>query len=161
MAGTPTTGETDNTQFMLGWGLFLIFYTHRVLPSFLLIPSSPSWMPDIAAVMPSAPLISPIVSQRGAVTTQPPTIAASASHPHHHVARYCCKSSLEPVDVKICGELIVDIIYGPVTLPLDPLNLTFDHHNPRSLQDVPCRSLSNSHLVVYEVADKGSVRAAS
>ena len=88
-------------------GAFFSFFTHTdsFLPSFLLLPSSPSWMPDIAAVMPSAPLISPIVSQRGAVTTQPPTIAASASHPHHHVARYCYKSSLEPVDVNICGEV--------------------------------------------------------
>ena len=58
-------------------------------------------------------------------------------------------------------KLIVDIIYGHDTLPLDPYDLPFDHHNPRSLQDAPCRSLSNSHLVVYEVAGKGSVRAAS
>ena len=55
----------------------------------------------------------------------------------------------------------MDIICGNIPLWLDPLDLTFDHHNPRSLQDAPCRSLSNIHLVVYKVAGKGSVRDAS
>ena len=38
VAGTPTTGETDITLFMLGWGLFLVTHTDSYLPPFVLLP---------------------------------------------------------------------------------------------------------------------------